>query len=194
MVFLHLAHGSGLSYRVTTLTALRDAAAWGKLVERVDTGDLRELAEATDRLRHDVSAKMLIPLPWAPLQTIELETVPTQPQSHELTLFMEDTMWPYEGKLEEYIQRSGAHYFQEMQQPGAILEIQAGFRSAFGSHRRREIVLLQKAVDPQRIIHLLMTEIPEEMRKPGSWMLDGLKLRDQWQSRLLRTSAWSPWF
>jgi hypothetical protein len=26
----------------------------------------------------------------------------------------------------------------------------------------------------------------------GSWMHDALSLRDRWQSRLLRTAAWSP--
>jgi hypothetical protein len=27
---------------------------------------------------------------------------------------------------------------------------------------------------------------------PGSYMIKGLELRDQWESKLLRTSKWSP--
>jgi len=28
--------------------------------------------------------------------------------------------------------------------------------------------------------------------EPGDWMLEGLKYRDRWESRLLRTESWSP--
>jgi hypothetical protein len=35
--------------------------------------------------------------------------------------------------------------------------------------------------------------MPERYRAPGTWMHDALELRDQWQSRLLRAAAWSPW-
>ena len=61
LYFLHHAHGSGASYRVVTITALRDAAAWQRLLERVHDGDLRELAERTDSLRHEVTGKLLTP-------------------------------------------------------------------------------------------------------------------------------------
>jgi hypothetical protein len=33
-----------------------------------------------------------------------------------------------------------------------------------------------------------------EMRRPGTWMHEALQLRDQWESKLLRTSSWSPLF
>ncbi len=42
------------------------------------------------------------------------------------------------------------------------------------------------------LIHLLTHDIPPEVTKPGSWMHDALDLRDQWNSRLLRTAVWSP--
>jgi hypothetical protein len=38
----------------------------------------------------------------------------------------------------------------------------------------------------------LTREIPDEYKVSGRWMVDALGLRDQWQSRLLRTSNWSP--
>ncbi|ETZ99435.1 hypothetical protein I547_5663 [Mycobacterium kansasii 824] len=41
-------------------------------------------------------------------------------------------------------------------------------------------------------VDLLTNDIPPEHRGPGSYMYEALKYRDQWQSRLLRTSAWSP--
>lgn len=66
LYFLRHAHGSGASYRVVTITALHDAAAWGRTQERVAAGDLRELTVALDGLRHDVTAKLLIPSPGRP--------------------------------------------------------------------------------------------------------------------------------
>jgi hypothetical protein len=76
-----------------------------------------------------------------------------------------------------------------------ILDIQACFQVAHGSYRRREAMLWQKIEDFNNyaaLVHLLTTETPPEHRAPGSYMYEALKYRDQWESRLLRTSAWSP--
>jgi hypothetical protein len=189
-------HGTGPSYRLVTLTALEDAAAYEALAQNVSRGPLRELAVKLDALRHDVEAKLLEPLPWSPLRDIDLASVPSAGADHELTLYMEDTVWPREGKLEEYVEKSGAHYAREMaghEQAGrAMLQVQGGFRTVYGSGRRREIVLWQKVVDPRLVLGLLTREVPAELQQPGSWMHDALALRDQWQSRLLRTTRWSP--
>jgi hypothetical protein len=193
LYFLHLAHGSGPSYRVVTITAVRDGAAYGRLVRRVDSGDLRSFSVRVDRLRHDVRGKLLLPLPWSRLRDVDLDAVPTVAAEHEPTLFMEDTVWPDEGKLEEYVERSGSHYAREMRDRGEILTVEAAFRTAFGSGRRREIVLWQKVVRPDFLVPLLTREVPERFRQPGTWMHDALELRDQWESRLLRTAPWSPW-
>ncbi len=189
-------HGTGPSYRLVTVTALENAAAYAALAESVARGALREPAVQLDALRHDVEAKLLEPLPWSPLQRIELAEVPASGADHDLTLYMEDTVWPREGKLEEYVAKSGAHYAREMagheSKGHAMLQVQGGFRTVFGSGRRREIVLWQKVVDPRLVLGLLTREVPPELTKPGTWMHDALALRDQWQSRLLRTTRWSP--
>ena len=46
--------------------------------------------------------------------------------------------------------------------------------------------------DYDMLVRLLTSDIPPEHRGPGTYMFEALKFRDQWQSRLLRTSAWSP--
>jgi hypothetical protein len=199
LYFLHHAHGSGASYRVVTITALRDAAAWGELVREVAEGSLRALAESLDQLRRDVRAKILIPLPWSKLQQIDLASVPSDARRHALSIFMEDTVWPFEGLLEQYVARSGAHYAEEMkrQREGGgrhLLTVDASFRTAYGSGRRREIVLWQKIVQEKGLGPLLLSEVPEQYKQPGTWMHDGLEFRDQWESRLLRSSSWSPWY
>lgn len=197
LYFLHHAHGTGASYRVVTITALRDGAAWERLARRQLDGDLATLASRLDELRHEVRGKLLVPLPWSPLQQVDLAAVPATPQEHGLTLFMEDTVWPFEGRLDEYVARSGSHYAHEMKQASEhgprLLTVDASFRTMAGSHRRREIVLWQKVVQPEHLIRLLTHELPAHYRKAGTWMVDALELRDQWQSRLLRTSSWSPW-
>ena len=193
---LRHAHGTGPSYRLISWTALENAAAYEALAASVARGALREVAVRLDALRHDVEAKLLEPLAWSPLQSLDLAKLPTTGADHELTLYMEDTVWPREGKLEEYVERSGAHYAREMEgheRAGrAMLQVQGGFRTLFGSGRRREIVLWQKVVDPRLVLGLLTREVPPELQKPGTWMHDALALRDQWQSRLLRTTRWSP--
>jgi hypothetical protein len=42
------------------------------------------------------------------------------------------------------------------------------------------------------LVRLLTTETAPEHRAPCSYMFEALKYRDQWESRLLRTSDWSP--
>lgn len=102
-------------------------------------------------------------------------------------------MRPHEGRLDEYIERSGSHYAAEMdahrKADSALLEIQASYRTAFGSHRRREIVMWQKVLQPKGLVPLIAREVPEQYTRPGTWMHDALELRDHWESRLLRAAS-----
>lgn len=194
--FLHHAHGTGVSYNVVTVTAVRDGAAWERLARRIDCGDLAKWAHDVDSLRHDVTAKLLLPLPWSPLQEVDLAAVPSDGAEREATIYMEDTVWPHEGLLEDYVERSGSHYAREMaeqrEKGASILEIQASFRTAFGTGRRREILLWQKVVQPKAIVPLVAREVPARYKQPGTWMHDALELRDRWESKLLRSASWSP--
>ena len=42
------------------------------------------------------------------------------------------------------------------------------------------------------LLALMTFETPPEYRAPGTWMHDALEVRDRWESRLLRTTGWSP--
>jgi hypothetical protein len=194
--YLDHAHGSGRSYRVVTVTAVRDAAAWERHAARLDGGDLTGWQARIDGLRHEVEGKVLVPLPWSPLQQVDLEALPVTAATGTMSLYMEDTVWPYAGRLADYIDRSGSHYAPSIEASSAagtaILEVQAAFRSAWGTHRRNEIVLWQRVVRDDFLLALLRARVPEQHKAPGSWMHDALDLRDQWESRLLRTAPWSP--
>lgn len=186
------AHGSGPAYTVVTVTAVRDGAAWERLALRIQKGDLRQWMRGLDELRHDVDAKLLVALPWSPLNNLDFDAVPTHVVEHELTLYMEDTMWPFADRFGEYIERCGEVYAKSLDHPNPLLTIEAAFQPALGSQRRREVALMQRVHDPQALLRLLQSEIPPPHRGPGTWMHDALELRDQWTSRLLRTSSWSP--
>jgi hypothetical protein len=190
--YANQAHGSGPAYTVVTVTGVRDGAAWERLARRVQRSDLRQWIRDVDELRYDVDAKLLVPLPWSPLQDVAFDGVPVDGREHELSLYMEDTMWPYEDKVGEYIDRCGEVYAKSLDRPASMLTIQAAFQPALGSHLRREVALMQRINQPEALLALLRSEIPAEHRGPGTWMHDALDLRDQWTSRLLRTSAWSP--
>ena len=47
-------------------------------------------------------------------------------------------------------------------------------------------------VPRERLPGLFTRELPAQVKGPGTWMHDALSFRDQWESRLLRTAAWSP--
>jgi hypothetical protein len=192
--YTNQAHGSGASYTVVTITGITDGAAWESLAHSTQTGILRAWMRELDHLRHDVTGKILLPVEWSPLQEVDLASVPTDGATHPLSLFMEDTGWPY-APLDDYIRMWDEIYYRPLSKTSQILDIQACFQVAHGSYKRREAMLWQKisaANDYATLVHLLTSDIAPEHRGPGTYMFDALQYRDQWQSRLLRTSAWSP--
>jgi hypothetical protein len=190
------AMGSGASYIVVTITAIKDGAAWERMALLFQKGDLRDWANRVDALRYDVTGKILLPVYWSRIQQVDFKTVPTDGREHDLSLFMEDTGWPY-SSLDDYIKMWDEIYYRPMSKAPPemrILDIQACFQVAHGSYQRREAMLWQKITSLDALMHLLTNDLGPEQRKPGTYMVDALKYRDQWQSRLLRTSAWSPLF
>ncbi len=194
--YLRQAHGTGCAYTVVTVIGLRDATAWWSLASRLDSGDLSSWSRRVDAMRHECQGKVLVPLDWSPLQEVDLSAVPTSATEHQPSLYMEDTAWPYRGRYEDYLDKSGTLYANTVRRSKAagtgILEIEASFRPAFGTHRRREVVLWQRIASSDALMRLLTTETPAEYKVPGTWMHDALEVRDRWESRLLRTTSWSP--
>lgn len=193
--YLDHAHGSGPAYNVVTVTAVRDGGAYQRLAERLRRGDLHDWWRGVDELRHGVDGKLLVPVHWSPLQEVDLAAVPTDGAEHELSLYMEDTGWPT-APLDDYIDFWDTEYFRMMQQVPAdrrILDIEACFQPAYGTHRRPEAMLMQKIRDYGLLMNLISEpEAYDPDRWPGSYMHHGLRYRDQWESKLLRTTPWSP--
>jgi hypothetical protein len=193
--YLNHAMGSGPAYEVVTITAVRDGAAWQELTRRMLDGDLAALADRLDGCRHEVEGKILLPVYWSALQEVDLAAVPTDGATHDLSVYMQDTGWP-DAPLDDYIELWDHDYWQIMRQTPPdkkLLDVQACFQVAHGSGIRPEAILMQKVMSFPTLGRLLMSaEEHDPTTWPGTYMAKGLEVRDQWQSKLLRTSAWSP--
>jgi len=190
------AHGTGPSYRIITITAVADGAAWERMARGLQGGGLDKWVRRIDELRHDVTAKLLLPTPWSPMADVDLVSIPTVPAEHDPTLFMEDTGWPHV-PLDDYVEFWGSEYkpmLDRQPEDSRLLEIQAGWVPALGAGRRPEAILWQRVHNLARLTELLTTELPPDRKAPGTFMAKGLSYRDQWESRLLRTASWSPLF
>jgi len=195
--YLHQTHGTGASYTVIAVTALRDGGAWEQLARRYADGDLREEARSLEAMGRDSETKLLVPVDWSALQEVDLTSVPVGAVAHEPAIYMEDTAWPDPGKLDAYLQAAGTLYARDtiarrLADGTGLLDLRAAFRTLAGAHAGREVVLWQRVVRPEMLTTLFTREVPPEYRVPGTWMHDALTFRDRWESRLLRTAPWSP--
>jgi len=123
-----------------------------------------------------------------------IATVPTDGRTHDPVLYMEDSAWPHEAMLDEYLEKARTHYAPSLEQQTerSLLTLLGVFQAALGAARRREVVLWQRVDFPERLPGLFTRELPAHVKGPGTWMHDALEVRDDWQSRLLRSANWSP--
>ncbi len=194
LYYLKLAHGTGRAYHHTSITAFANGDAYERVARRVQSGDLRSWAADIDGMRHEVKGKMLLPVEWSPMSDLALATVPTDGREHDPVLYMEDSAWPYEAKLDTYLEKARTHYAPSLDQRSerSLLTLLGVFQAALGAPRRREVILWQRVDFPERLPGLFTRELPSQVKGPGTWMHDALEVRDDWESRLLRSASWSP--
>lgn len=188
--FWELTHGTGASYQAISFTAVRDWAAWGAHAERERTDPaLRAWHELVGPLRRDVTAKLVVPTQWSPLQAVDLDTPEPSPTATAPGIYLHDTGWPYPGGLHAYADALGAVYYPQILQT-RMISITGCFTIAPGTGRHHEAILLQRVEDWDRFTQLLSHG--ETGAQRGGWMVEGLKYRDRWESKLLRCARWSP--
>lgn len=186
--FWHLTHGTGPSYQAVSITAVRDWTAWGEIVAAMRSAAWRRWWEVCWTLRREVVSKLLQPTPWSPLQSVDLAAAPT-PTDAEPALYLHDTGWPYGGKLDAYVDALGAVFYPATRNY-KMIRVEACWTVGPGTGRHHEVVLLQRVLDWPAYSHMLTDG--ERPSRPGDWMIEGLKYRDRWESKLLRPAAWSP--
>ena len=187
--FWELTHGTGPSYQAVSITAVRDWATWGTLVE-ANARDPRFRAwhRRVWTLRRELTSKILLPTPWSPLQDVDL-TPAADREVETPTLHLHDTGWPFSGKLDEYVEALGT-IFYPLTRRARMISVVACWTVAPGAGRHHEVVLLQKIEDWEQFSRLLTRG--EQGAQRGGWMEEGLRYRDRWESKLLRCTRWSP--
>jgi NIPSNAP len=183
-------HGTGPSYQAISITAVRDWATWGALVERGRTdARFRDWDKRAWELRRDVTRKILLPTDWSPLREVDLTAAPAVGTTDTPTMYLHDTGWPFPGKLEDYAAALGSIFHPQVQQ-SRMISVEACWTTAPGTGKHHEVVLLQKILDWDRFGHLITRG--ETGQQGTGWMVEGLKYRDRWESKLLRCARWSP--
>jgi hypothetical protein len=140
-------------------------------------------------VRREVTAKMLEPAPWSPLGDLDLDAPPSSTSVDKPALYLHDTGWPYSGKLDEYVGALGSIYYPQILQT-RMISCEACWTVAPGTGRHHEVVLLQKILDWPRFTELLARG--EQGAQRSGWMVEGLRYRERWESKLLRCASWSP--
>jgi hypothetical protein len=182
--FWHHTHGTGPSYHAITLTEIADWKAWGELVDaRARSDGFAKWNRDVWQSRREVTSKLLQPASWSP--PLPEPSAPDAP----VTLYLHDTGWPYSGKLDDYVHALGTIYYPQVKH-SQMITVEACWTTCWGSGRFHEVVLLQKIHNWEAFSHLLTDG--ERPSRPGDWMQEGLKYRDRWESKLLRTASWSP--
>ncbi len=188
--FWELAHGTNVSYQAISLTAVRDWAAWGGLVARLQTDPrARDWQREVWTLRHELTAKLLLPTAWSPLQDIDLAHAPAEVAGSAPALYLHDTGWPFSGKREEYVDALG-RLFAPQTSHARMISVIGCWTVAPGTGRHHEVVLLQRIEDWDAFARLLAHG--EQGAQRSGWMVEGLRYRERWESKLLRCVGWSP--
>jgi len=181
-----LTHGTGASYQAITVTGVRDWPSWGALATRMQAEPRwRDWRRRAGELRKDTVSKLLVPASWSPNAMIDL----SKPRVDEPALFLHDTGWPFPGRLDDYVAALGSVYLPQIQKT-RMISLEACWVVAPGTGKHHEAILLQKILDWPRFTELLARG--EQGAQRGGWMVEGLKYRDRWESKLLRTASWSP--
>jgi hypothetical protein len=193
--YFNSTHGAGEAYKVVTITAVRDGAAWERLVERLRRGDLSGWAGRAEAMRYGLTSSLLVPVPWSPLADLDLATVPVGPQEHPAALYREDALT---GSGIDVIAPGGA--------PAAVPAAASGGAQAGADADAVMtcVAALAPAIAPGDALRILY-RIDDQERWTAAFGTDAgwhdwpgsltPTLPDQVRgsSRTLRTTTWSPW-
>jgi hypothetical protein len=184
--YWELTHGTGPSYQAVSIAAVRDWTTWGALAE---SRRARDWQREACTLRREVTAKILLPTPWSPLPEPDLTVRPAAVETGTPALYLHDTGWPFSGKLEEYVEALGTIFYPQTKQT-RMISVVACWTVAPGTGRHHEVLLLQRIENWEQFSRLITRG--EQGNQRRGWMLEGLRYRDRWESKLLRCAPWSP--
>ncbi len=178
---------------VITLTAVIDGAALERMAARRRIGDLRKEMTALTDYRVGVTSRILAPLAFNPLE-IELDAIPPEPEPVDKPseIYVHDFVPPRLGMQRAYEKAMQQVFMAMLDMEGIEVRIWAGLETLCGGGPSPETLNISRISTAAAAIGMLSRTVSRDDVKPGSWMYEGLKLRDTWTSRLVRTVPWSP--
>jgi hypothetical protein len=176
---------------ICMLTAVRDAAALERYGERVCSGDLAAPARRLAGLVTAQRIRMLKPLRYDFFDH-EIDSIPTEPQPGRTVAYMHDFVPPIAGKNRAYEQLMAERYTKLSDAALSDIVLRASYETVAGGGPQPEHFNLSEIRSIDALVKLLVYEIPKEHKQMGTWMWEGLGVRDRWTTRLVRCAPWSP--
>jgi hypothetical protein len=184
--------GSAASPELITMTAVTDGAALERLADRYRSGDLRALSTDLVRHRQDRTLRILGPLEEFNPYTVDLAEVPMVRDDAPTEMYIHDWVVPQPGMQRIYEVQMREAFMKMLEMEALPMKTWGGFETVAGGGRVPLSLMLTHIAHPAAIAGLLSEGNPRVTPEPGSWMREGLKLRDTWVSRLVRSVPWSP--
>lgn len=179
--YLHATHGAGEAYKIVTITAVRDGAAWERLAHRLRYGDLAAWRARVDAIRYGSTSSLLVQVPWSPLGSLDLDAIPaTAEPERDVAVLREDTLRGpgIAGAVAPATRASGDD----------VLRCVAAFTPALGDGNTLQI--LYRVAPHERWTRAFGSDAGW-----GDWsgsLTPTLPDHTRSSSRMLRTTPWSP--
>jgi hypothetical protein len=175
-----------------TMTAVEDGAALERLGERSRRGDLRELSSELGRQREGLTTRVLASLEEFNPYAVELDELPLVRDGAPSEMYIHDFVAPQPGMQRVYEVQMREAFMKMLEIDALPMKTWGGFETVAGGGRVPQSLMITWIANPPAISNLISQGNPRVAPEPGSWMAEGLKLRDTWISRLVRSVPWSP--
>lgn len=184
--------GSASYPEMVTMTAVTDGAALERLGARRRAGDLQDLSVELGERRRAVTLRLLAPLEEFNPYTVDLDEVPLVRTDAPGEMYIHDFVVPQPGMQRIYEVQMREAFMKMLEIEALPMKTWGGFETVAGGGRVPLSLMVTHVANGAAIANLLSEGNPRVTPEPGSWMSEGLKLRDTWISRLVRSVPWSP--
>src|SRR3954470_7087267 len=175
-----------------TMTAVEDGAALERLGGRYRNGDLRRLSSELARHRTGVATRVFAALEEFNPYSVELGEVPLVRDGAPTEMYIHDFVAPQPGMQRIYEVQMREAFMKMLEMDALPMKTWGGFETVAGGGRVPQSLMITWIANAPAISNLLSQGNPRVAPEPGSWMSEGLKLRDTWVSRIVRSVPWSP--